>query len=81
MRKKLKNMWRKSKNRIHQVNDAVSFILMSVAYFIALSPTAVCMKLFRGDILDRGLGDETQRSYWLPKKFEQQNIKRVQRMY
>ena len=81
IRLKLKRMWRKSKGRIHQINDAVAFFLMSLAYLIAVTPTAIIFKMVNRDIIDRGLGDEESMSYWMPKLNEEQEIERVQRMY
>ena len=81
IRLKLKRMWRKSKGRIHQINDVVAFLLMSLAYLIAVTPTAIIYKLINRDIIDRGLGDEESLSYWMTKMNEEQEIERVQRMY
>ena len=81
IRLKLKRMWRKSKGRIHQVNDVVAFVLMTIAYVIAVAPTAIIYKSIKGDIIDRGLGDADSLSFWQPRKNEDQDIKRVQRLY
>ena len=80
MRLLFKRMWRRWKKGIHRINDGIAFFLMSFTYFFAVMPVAIGFKILRRDLLDRGLksvGD----SHWQKKQNEQQDIRRVQRMY
>ena len=80
MRLLLKRMWRRWKGGIHRINDGIAFVLTSFTYFFAVMPVALGFKALRRDLLDRGLEHEGE-TYWLQKKNEPQDIRRVQRLY
>ena len=66
---------------VHRLNDGVAFVLMSIAFWLAVAPVSIVFRLVRSDILDRGLRAEELNSYWLPVQKEEQDISRVQRQY
>jgi len=53
---------------------------MTFTYVLAVTPIAIGFKIKGTDLLDRGL-DDKRKTYWNPKKEEEQTIKRVQRPY
>ena len=80
MRQLFKTMWRRWKSVVHRLNDGIAFCLMSFTYFFAVMPVALGFKILRRDLLDISLKNEGP-SYWLDKKNESQDIRRVQRLY
>jgi len=80
MRRLLKSLWRRWKGGIHKINDGLAFVLMSITYILAVTPVALGFRVRGTDLLDRGIPVE-KKSFWLPKKEEEQSIKRVQRPY
>ena len=80
MRLLFKRMWRRWKGGLHRINDGIAVVLMTFTYFFAVMPVALGFKVLRSDLLDRGLSHEGK-SYWLKKKNEPQDIRRVQRLY
>tara|TARA_B100000683_G_C12302394_1_gene478789 strand:- start:344 stop:586 length:243 start_codon:yes stop_codon:yes gene_type:complete len=80
MRLILKKLWRRWKGGIHKINDGLAFVLMTFTYVLAVTPIAIGFKIKGTDLLDRGL-DDKRKTYWNPKKEEEQTIKRVQRPY
>ena len=80
MRLFLKYLWRRWEKGIHSINHGIAFVLMSLTYILAVTPIALGFRIRRVDLLDRGLG-EGRKSFWSPKKNEEQSISRVQRPY
>jgi len=79
----MKKIWRSWKSIIHRINDGTAFVLMSFTYLFAVTPVALCFKVFNRDSIDRGLGDPMAESYWKLIVRDQMNndIRRVQRQY
>ena len=79
MRTLLKSLWRRWKAGIHKINDGLAFVLMSITYILAVTPVALGFRIKGTDLLDRGIS--AKKSFWNPKKEENQSISRVQRPY
>ena len=77
----MKFLWRRWKKLVHKINDVIAFLLMGFTYLFAVAPVAMFFKLTGQKLLDRSLGESSLKSYWLPKKETEQNIRRVQRQY
>ncbi len=75
----LKTIWRGWKRFVHRLIAAQSWFLMSVTYWVAVSPVAVYMKLTGQKLIDRTLGDEDSETYWLEPQLGQEDIRRAQR--
>lgn len=75
----MKTIWRRWKGVAHGIIRAQNWFLMSVAYFVAVGPVAVVMRLKHKDLTDRGLGDPDSSTYWLDPAMGQQDIRRAQR--
>ena len=75
----LKLVWRKWKAFAHGLVAAQSWLLMAVAYWIAVMPVAVFFKLFRPDSLDRGLGEPGASTQGMVHRSPRQDIRRAQR--
>ncbi len=75
----MKTIWRRWKDLAHGIIRGQNWFLMAVAYFVAVGPVAVVMRLIHKDMTDRGLGDEQCGSYWLKPSMEPQDIRRAQR--
>jgi hypothetical protein len=75
--------WRAWQKAIHSINEVVAFVLMSVAYVLAVMPVSFFFRLFAPDALDRGLGDPHASTYWksVVQKENANDIRRVQRQY
>jgi hypothetical protein len=63
-----KQIWRGWKGFTHKIIAVQNWFLMAVVYITAVAPVAIMMKLFRRELLDRGLGDEDAESYWIPRE-------------
>ena len=81
MRRGLKFLWRSWKGVIHRINSVIAFVLMSVAYIIALAPVAIGFKILRRDLTDRGDADPDIKSFWGTFAQEELDIQLVQRQY
>ena len=81
MRLLMKAIWRKWKSLVHRINDVIAFVLMAIAYAIAVTPVALGFKILRRDLLDRGLGEPEAQTHWKKRKDEKQDVRRVQRQY
>lgn len=77
----MKSIWRGWKGLTHGLIKGQSWLLMAIAYWIAVFPIAVFFKLFRPDPTDRGLGDPEAKSFWLPPRMGSEDIRRAQRPY
>jgi hypothetical protein len=77
----MKFLWRRWKKLVHKINDVIAFFLMGFTYVFAVAPVAIYFKITGQNLLDRSLGEESLKSYWLPKKEIDQDIRRVQRQY
>lgn len=75
----LKTIWRGWKKAVGGLNTAISFTLMALVYWFAVLPVAVGFRLFKPDALDRGLGDTTSPTAWLPVRGEREDLRRAQR--
>ena len=79
----MKKLWRHWKGVVHRINDVIAFVLMSFTYIVAVTPVALCFKVFNRDPIDRGLGDPRSESYWkaVNNDASKNDIRRVQRQY
>ncbi len=77
----MKFLWRRWKGIVHKINDVIAFFLMGFTYLFAVAPVALFFKFTGQKLLDRSLGTPSMKSYWLPKKEIDQDIRRVQRQY
>lgn len=77
----MKSIWRGWKSFTHRLIKGQSWLLMAVAYWIAVFPVSIFFRLFRPDPTDRGLGDPNAKSYWTPPRMGTEDIRRAQRPY
>ena len=77
----MKFLWRRWKLLVHKINDVIAFVLMGATYIFAVAPVAIFFKMTGQKLLDRSLGESSLKTYWLPKKEIDQDIRRVQRQY
>ena len=77
----MKTIWRGWKKAVHYLNEGISFVLMSIVYFVAVGPVAIGFKIFKPDPLDRGLGDPKALTFGLPTAMKRQDVRRAQRPY
>jgi len=75
----MKTIWRRWKGVAHGIIRAQNWILMAVAYFVAVGPVALVMRMTNKDLTDRGLGDPEATTYWLEPEMGHQDIQRAQR--
>ena len=64
----MKFLWRRWKVLVHKINDVIAFVLMGSTYIFAVAPVAIFFKLTGQELLDRSLGEDSLKTYWLPKK-------------
>ena len=75
----LKRIWRSWKALAHALVRAQSWLAMALAYWVALMPVALVMKIVRPDPLDRGRGDPDASSLGKEHLVARQDIRRAQR--
>ena len=75
----MKALWRRWKGFAHSIIRAQNWLIMAMAYLIAMGPVALVMRLKSNDLIDRGLGDPEARSYWVGLNEPNQDIRRSQR--
>lgn len=75
----MKSIWRSWKRAVHGINAGISWVLMSLAYVLAVAPVAVFFKLGRRDPLDQGAADLTAPTYGRPARFKVEDIRSAQR--
>ena len=75
----MKALWRRWKRFAHAIIRAQNWIVMAIAYVVAMGPVSFIMRLRSRDLIDRGLGDPGATSYWIPMNDPQQDIRRSQR--
>ena len=75
----MKAMWRRWKGLAHSIIRAQNWLIMAIAYLIAMGPVAAIMRLKSNDLIDRGLGDPDARSFWIRLSEPNQDIRRSQR--
>jgi len=75
----LKKIWKKWKHFAHGLNAGISWVLMAIAYVLAMGPVALWFRIRKEDLIDRGLGPADATSYWLPVTDEEQDVRRAQR--
>jgi nitroreductase len=75
----LKTLWRHWKGLAHRIIAAQNWLLMAIAYGIAMGPVSFVMRIKNPDLIDRGLGDESWDTFWLPLNNEAEDIRRAQR--
>lgn len=75
----LKRIWKAWKGLTHNLNAAISWLLMTVTYVVAMGPVAIFFRLTRADLIDRGLGDPRSDTWWHPLPPDDDNVRRVQR--
>ena len=75
--------WRAWQKAIHSINEVVAFVLMAIAYILAVTPISFFFRIFSPNALDRGLGDPHASTYWksVVQKENANDIRRVQRQY
>ena len=79
MLRMMKALWRRWKGLAHGIIRVQNWLVMAVAYLIAMGPVAFFMRLKGADLIDRGLGDSDSESYWIVMSDERQDIRRSQR--
>jgi len=72
-------LWRNWKALAHRIIAAQNWVLMAIAYVIAMGPVSVIMRIKNPDLIDRGLGDPEWESFWIPMVKEPEDIRRAQR--
>ncbi len=75
----MKALWRRWKRFAHAIIRGQNWLVMAIAYVVAMGPVALIMRLKSSDLIDRGLGDPDADSYWIPMKDVEQDIRRSQR--
>lgn len=75
----LKQIWRTWKRGAHGLVRAQSWVLMALAYIIAVGPVALGFRLFQPDPLDRGPADPSLPTYGGVPRMGHQDIRRAQR--
>lgn len=75
----LKRIWRGWKAFAHGLVKAQSWLLMAIAYVVAVTPVAIGFRLFRPDPLDQAAADPTLPTYGRPVRMTAQDIRRAQR--
>ena len=75
----MKTLWRRWKGLAHRIIAAQNWIVMALAYVIAMGPVSFFMRLKNPDLIDRGLGDPQWPSFWHPLAGEDEDIRRAQR--
>ena len=75
----MKTIWRRWKGFAHGIIQVQNWILMALAYVIAMTPISIGFRVFSPDPTDRGLGDQEGPSYWLNPGMAREDIRRAQR--
>ena len=75
----MKSIWRYWKRAVHGINAGISWVLMTLAYVIAVAPVAVYFKMFKDDPLDSGETDMSKASFGQPARFKVETIRTAQR--
>lgn len=75
----MKALWRRWKGLAHGIIRAQNWLIMAVAYLVAMGPVAALMRLKSNDLIDRGLGDPDAGTYWIELTEPNQDIRRSQR--
>ena len=75
----MKALWRRWKALAHRIIAGQNWLLMAIAYGIAMGPVSMIMRLKNPDLIDRGLGDPEWDSFWLPLSIDSEDIRRAQR--
>ena len=75
----MKALWRNWKALAHRIIAAQNWVLMAIAYVVAMGPVSVIMRIKNPDLIDRGLGDPEWKSFWIPIAYEPEDIRRAQR--
>jgi len=75
----MKALWRNWKAIAHKIIAAQNWLIMAIAYVIAMGPVSFVMRLKHPDLIDRGLGDPESKSFWIPLSSEREDIRRAQR--
>ena len=75
----LKGAWRGWKAGTHALVKGQSWLLMALAYGVAIAPTALIFKVIRPDALDEGPADPKATSYGRPVAARPQDIRSAQR--
>ena len=75
----MKTLWRRWKALAHRIIRGQNWLLMGVAYWVGMGPVAFFMRMKHKDLIDRGLGDPSSPSHWLPLADQKQDIRRAQR--
>ncbi len=75
----LKRIWRAWKSFAHALVKGQSWILMAIAYIVAITPVALGFKLFKPDPLDEAAADPKLPTYGRPVRARLQDIRSAQR--
>ena len=75
----MKTLWRRWKALAHRIIAGQNWLIMAIAYGIAMGPVSLVMRLKYPDLIDRGLGDPDAESFWIPLNNEREDIRRAQR--
>ena len=75
----MKTLWRRWKGLAHRIIAAQNWLVMALAYVIAMGPVSFFMRLKDPDLIDRGLGDPESPTFWHTLPNEPEDIRRAQR--
>ena len=75
----MKSIWRSWKRAVHGINAGISWVLMSLAYILAVAPVAFFFKISRRDPLDMAEADLSLPSFGRPARFKVEDIRSAQR--
>ena len=72
-------LWRRWKALAHRIIAGQNWLIMAIAYGVAMGPVSLVMRLKHPDLIDRGLGDPDAKSFWIPLDSAREDIRRAQR--
>lgn len=74
------SLWRGWKSIAHGIIKGQNWLLMAIAYVVALGPVSIYIKLSKRK-LDRGPADPTASTYGLPVAQQPMDVRRAQRQF
>jgi hypothetical protein len=80
MRKVLKKIWESWKRLAHKIGRFQTVVLLSIFYFLIISPIGLVMRLFGWNPLDTRFRDPRRTSNWKPVKDAEPDLNSMRRM-
>ncbi|MEY3213061.1 MAG: hypothetical protein RIT28_3542 [Pseudomonadota bacterium] len=77
----MKKIWRSWKGLAHHIVAAQNFVLMSLVYWVALAPVALCLKLIGRSVIAPPPEKDAQGSFWRPRAASGYDLQRANRMF